>query len=43
MDTAALVEPTSNPKVEHNTRAFPEGPPLGELSPKEARDRLVGL
>jgi hypothetical protein len=49
MNTAALVEPASNPKVEQNTRAFltglnsGEGPPLEQLSPKEARDLLVGL
>jgi acetyl esterase len=49
MNTAAPVEPASNPKVEHNTRAFlkglnsGEGPPLEQLSPKEARDLLVGL
>src|ERR1700736_2237120 len=49
MNTAAPVEPASNPKVEHNTRAFltglnsDEGPPLEQLSPKEARELLVGL
>jgi acetyl esterase len=49
MNTASPVEPASNPKVEHNTRAFlsglnsAEGPPLEQLLPKEARDLLVGL
>jgi acetyl esterase/lipase len=49
MDTASPVEPASNPKVEHNTRAFlkvlnsPEGKPLEQLSPKDARDAVVDL
>jgi serine/threonine protein kinase len=49
MNTASPIEPASNPKVERNTRAFlkglnsAEGPPLEQLSPKEVRDRLVGL
>jgi acetyl esterase len=49
MNTATPVEPASNPKVEHNTRAFlkglnsGEGTPLEQLSPKEARELLVGL
>ena len=49
MNTASPIEPASNPKVEHNTRAFlkmlnsAEGPPLEELSPKEARDAFVNL
>jgi acetyl esterase len=49
MNTASPIEPASNPKVEHNTRAFlkglnsAEGTPLEQLSPKEARDRLVHL
>jgi hypothetical protein len=36
MNTTSLIEPASNPKVEHNTRAFlkglnsAEGPPLAE-------------
>jgi acetyl esterase len=49
MNTASPIEPASNPKVEYNTRAFlkglnsAEGPPLEQLSPKEARDVLVNL
>ena len=49
MATPANVEPESNPKVEHNTRAFlkglnsAEGKPLEQLSPKDARDAFVGL
>jgi acetyl esterase len=49
MNPAAPVEPASNPKVEHNTRAFlkwlnsGQGTPPEQLSPKEARDLLVGF
>jgi len=49
MNTASPIELASNPKVEHNTHAFlkalnsAEGPPLEQLSPKEARDALVNL
>jgi acetyl esterase/lipase len=49
VDTTSPIEPASNPKVEHNTRAFlkalnsAEGPPLEQLSPKEARDAFLNL
>jgi acetyl esterase/lipase len=47
--TASLIEPASNPKVEHKTRAFlqgqnsAEGKRLEQLSPQEARDLLSAL
>jgi acetyl esterase len=49
MNTAARVEPASNPKVEHHTGAFlkwlnsGEGTPPERLSPREARERLTAL
>jgi acetyl esterase len=49
MNTGAHVEPGSNPKVEHNTRAFLEwlnsggGAPPEQLSPKEARELVSAL
>jgi hypothetical protein len=49
MNTTAPIEPASNPKVERNARALlkalnsAEGPPLEQLSPKEARDAFVNL
>src|SRR5689334_15189586 len=48
MNTAAPVDPASNPKVEHNTRPFlqglnsGEGTPVEQLSPKGARELRVG-
>jgi len=49
VNTFSPIDPASNPKVEHNTRAFlkalnsAEGPPLEQLSPKEAREVGVNL
>jgi acetyl esterase len=49
MNTVSPVDAASNPKVEHHTRAFLNwlnsagGPPLEQLSPKEARDLYVGF
>jgi acetyl esterase len=49
LDAASLIEPASNPKVEHKTRGFLQelnsggATPLEQLSPKEARDLLAAL
>jgi hypothetical protein len=49
LGTACISEPASNPKVEHETRAFlqelnsGEGKRIEELSPQEARDLLANL
>jgi hypothetical protein len=46
---ASLIEPASNPKVEHKSRGFLRelnsggATPLEQLSPKEARDLLAAL
>src|SRR5258708_10558956 len=47
LDAASLIEPASNPKVEHKSRGFLRelnsggATPLEQLSPKEARDLLA--
>jgi hypothetical protein len=47
LDAASLLEPGSNPKVEHKSRGFLRelnaggATPLEQLSPKEARDLLA--
>jgi hypothetical protein len=49
LDAASLIEPASNPKVEHKSRGFLRelnsggATPLEQLSPKEARDLLAAL
>jgi acetyl esterase len=49
LDATSLIEPASNPKVEHKTRGFLQelnsggATPLEQLSPKEARDLLAAL
>jgi acetyl esterase/lipase len=49
LDAVSLIEPASNPKLEHKTRGFLQelnsggATPLEQLSPKEARDLLAAL